>query len=184
MGARAIVGTMTLGDLGPRLCIMGPSNSGKSTLAVAIARARGVPVVHLDQLHHQPGTDWVPRPHADFTALHDSAIAEPRWVIEGNYARLVPQRIARATGLILLDLSTGVSLIRYFRRTLFERERRGMLAGARERVTWAMIHHIAMVQPASRKRNAALFEQVELPKLRLDAKALDAFYRAEGLSRR
>ena len=46
-----------LDDLGPRICIMGPSNSGKSTLADAIARACDLPVVHLDQLHHLPGTD-------------------------------------------------------------------------------------------------------------------------------
>ncbi|KAK0340144.1 hypothetical protein LTR94_031719, partial [Friedmanniomyces endolithicus] len=32
---------MTLDDLGPRIIIMGPSNSGKSTLAQSIARARG-----------------------------------------------------------------------------------------------------------------------------------------------
>jgi adenylate kinase family enzyme len=29
---------MTLDDLGPRICIMGPSNSGKSTLATAIVQ--------------------------------------------------------------------------------------------------------------------------------------------------
>ena len=53
---------MTLDDLGPRIIILGPSNSGKSTLAEAIARARGLEAIHLDQLHHQPGTDWVQRP--------------------------------------------------------------------------------------------------------------------------
>ncbi|MET3722789.1 hypothetical protein [Sphingomonas trueperi] len=51
---------MTLDDLGPRLCILGPSNSGKSTLAFAIAAARGLPPIHLDQLHHLPHTDWLP----------------------------------------------------------------------------------------------------------------------------
>jgi adenylate kinase family enzyme len=49
---------MTLDDLGPRICIVGPSNSGKSTLATAIGRARGLPVVHLDQLYHRADTDW------------------------------------------------------------------------------------------------------------------------------
>lgn len=38
----------TLDRLGPRICILGPSNSGKSTLALAIRAARGLPVVHLD----------------------------------------------------------------------------------------------------------------------------------------
>ena len=48
---------MALSELGERICIMGPSNSGKSTLADAIARKNGTRVVHLDLLYHHPGTD-------------------------------------------------------------------------------------------------------------------------------
>lgn len=71
---------MKLDELGSRICIMGPSNSGKSTLAEAIGRAKGLEVVHLDQLHHIPHTDWVPRPPDEFAALHDAAIARVGWV--------------------------------------------------------------------------------------------------------
>ena len=95
---------MILDELGSRICIMGPSNSGKSTLAVAIGRTRGLPPIHLDQLHHRPNTDWEPRPDEEFRALHDAAILGPRWVIDGNYARCLPQRLERATGVILLDV--------------------------------------------------------------------------------
>ncbi len=64
-----------LASLGPRLMICGPSSNGKSTLAVAIERRMGWPAVHLDLFRHQPNTDWVQRPDAEFAALHDSAIA-------------------------------------------------------------------------------------------------------------
>lgn len=67
-----------LDELGPRICILGPSNSGKSTLAAAIARHRGLPAIHLDQLHHLPGSAWVPRPWPAFAALHDAALAGDR----------------------------------------------------------------------------------------------------------
>ena len=107
---------MMLDESGPRICIMGPSNSGKSTLAEAIGRAKGFKLVHLDQLHHLPHTDWVPRPPAEFAALHDAAITGNRWVIEGNCSRLLPQRLERATGFILLDVPTTISLYRYVRR--------------------------------------------------------------------
>jgi adenylate kinase family enzyme len=147
---------VTLDDLGPRICIMGPSNSGKSTLAVSIGRARNLLPVHLDQLHHLPGTDWQPRPRQDFVALHDRAIAEAHWVMDGNYSRCLPQRLARATGVILLDLSTGRSLFRYVRRCWFERDRAGALAGGRDSVKWAMLHHIAVTSRANRKRYDAM----------------------------
>lgn len=104
-----------LDELGERICILGPSNSGKSTLATAIARRRGLPAVHLDQLFHLPRTDWQPRPEAEFPALHDQAIRQPRWVMDGNYTRCLGRRLERATGLVLLDVPMAVSLLRYVR---------------------------------------------------------------------
>lgn len=115
---------------------MGPSSSGKSTLAEAIGRARDLPVIHLDQLHHEPHTDWQPRPEAEFIALHDKALKGESWVMEGNYSRCLPQRLARATGFILLDASTMVSLGRYLRRCWFQRQRAGGLEGGQDSVKW------------------------------------------------
>lgn len=173
---------MTLDDLGPRICIMGPSNSGKSTLAVAIGRARGLPAIHLDQLHHRPHSDWQPRPETEFIALHDEAIATDRWVIDGNYSRCLPQRLARATGVILLDTPTAISLARYIRRCWSARRRVGGLVGAKDNVRWAMIHHIAIATRANRKRYEAMFVGIDLPKIRLASpRQVAAFRRSEGL---
>ncbi|MBY6262496.1 AAA family ATPase [Azospirillum sp. 412522] len=175
---------MQLGELGQRICILGPSNSGKSTLACAIARKLGLTAVHLDRLYHCPGTDWEPRPTDEFVRLHDAAITGDRWVMDGNYSICMPQRFARATGLILLDISTPASLLRYFRRTLFERERLGALDGGRDSVKWGMIHHIAVVTPRNRNRNLARFDQTDLPKIRLSSiRAIKGCYRQWDLER-
>lgn len=175
---------MTLDELGPRIIIMGPSNSGKSTLAEAIARARELEAVHLDQLHHQPGTDWVQRPYQDFVRLHAEAIAGERWVMDGNYSRLLPSRLERATGVIRLELPTVVSLFRYARRSWFERGRIGGLPGGRDSVKWLMIHHIAVTTRLNRARARLEFESFYLPKIRLATPAaLNEFYRANDLTR-
>ena len=175
---------MTLDELGPRICIMGPSNSGKSTLANAIGRARGLLPIHLDQLHHYPHTHWQPRPDEEFRALHNAAILGPSWVMDGNYSRCLPPRLARATGVILLDTSTATSLYRYLRRTWFERVRYGGLAGSRDRITWEMIHYIVFAARASRRRHEALFRHLHLPKVRLaTTPELARFYQSEGLVR-
>jgi len=160
---------MQLSALGTRICVLGPSNSGKSTLAVAIARKRGLNVVHLDQLHHLPQTDWRPRPAHEFHALHDKAINDEQWVIEGNYSACMPQRFQRATGVILLDVSTPISLFRYLRRALFENDRVGALEGNRDRVKWSMVHHITVVTPRNRRRYAELYRQIDLPKIYLSS---------------
>ncbi|MGY4398416.1 adenylate kinase family enzyme [Sphingomonas sp. UYAg733] len=174
---------MTLDELGSRICIMGPSNSGKSTLAEAISRTRSLYVVHLDQLHHLPHTDWVRRPADEVTALHDAAISGERWVIEGNYSRLLPQRLERATGLILLDAPTATSLYRYMRRCWFERDRRGALEGERDSVKWDMTHDIVATK-ANRSRYRHMIDGISLPKMQIGlSKDLAAFYRSNGLSR-
>ncbi|CAM3711954.1 GTPase [Xenorhabdus thuongxuanensis] len=158
---------MKLSDLGNRICIMGPSNSGKSTLANAISRKCNLKVIHLDQLFHLPNTNWQERSVGEFISLHDMAIEEENWVIDGNYRKCLPQRLSRATGMILLDVSTPSSLLRYVNRTLFQRNRYGGLEGNRDSIKWKMIHHISVVAPKSRKRYADLFEQVTIPKIKL-----------------
>jgi adenylate kinase family enzyme len=160
---------MTLDELGTRICIMGPSNSGKSTMADAISRAQRLVPIHLDQLDHLPYTDWVPRPADEFSALHDAAIKGPRWVLDGDYSRLLPQRLQRATGFILLDVPTAVSLYRYIRRCWFERDRHGALEGGLDSVKWDMIRHITVATRANRIRYEQMFDDISLPKVRLDS---------------
>jgi adenylate kinase family enzyme len=175
---------MTLDDLGSRICIMGPSNSGKSTMAAAIGRARGLTPIHLDQLYHLSNTNWQPRPDAEFIALHDKALSGASWVMDGNYSRCLPQRLARATGIILLDTSTVTSLLRYLRRSWFERDRLGGLEGGKDSVKWAMIHHIAVTTRKNRRRYKEMFNHISLPKIRLSTgREIAQFYRSEGLGR-
>ena len=173
-----------LAELGERICILGPSNSGKSTLADAIARKRGLKAIHLDQLYHLPNTDWQARPADEFLALHDEAITGEQWVIDGNYSKCMPQRLERATGLILLDVSTAASLLRYVRRTLFDRARVGALEGGRDSLKWNMVHFIAVVTPARRQHYADVYRQCQLPKEYLPSiRAIKARYREWELER-
>lgn len=175
---------MQLSELGERICILGPSNSGKSTLADAIARKCRLPAIHLDQLHHLPNTNWKVRPTSEFLALHDEAIARDRWVIDGNYSAYFPQRFQRATGVILLDVSTITSVFRYFRRTITHGSRAGALQGGQDSIKIAMLHHILFVTPGNRKRYAAAYHQLPLPKVYLPSmRAIEACYRDWQLER-
>jgi len=167
-----------LADLGKRICILGPSNSGKSTLANAIGRKCSFDVIHLDQLHHLPNTDWQVRPTNEFIALHNAAIAGDQWVMEGNYSSCMAPRFERATGLILLDVSTLTSLRRYIYRTLFEVSRYGGLEGSQDSLKWVMIHHIIARTPKNRLRYERMFQTLNLPKIRLSSvREINRFYK-------
>lgn len=156
---------LALDALGPRISIMGPSNSGKSTLAEAISRKTALPAVYLDQLHHVPGSQWQPRATAEFLQLHTEAVRQERWVIEGNYTRCIEERLARATGLILLDVSVPVALLRYIGRCYSSAPRIGGLGSGRDPITLAMLKYITRTAPQNRKRHQQIFAQVSLPKI-------------------
>ncbi len=163
---------------------MGPSGSGKSSLATAIGCRQQLPVMHLDRLRHWPGRDWLPRPVHEFVALHDAAIAETHWVMDGNYSACLPQRLVRATGLILLDVAMPVSLWRYLWRCRPGSIRLGGLEGGRDSVKWSMLRHIVVTTPRNRDNYRQMYSSLELPKLMLCGRAaIHAFYMSHSLQR-
>lgn len=172
-----------LDSLGPRIIILGPSNSGKSTLAQGISHKQNLPVIHLDRLYHYPNSNWEPRPFEEFSVLHDHAIHEEHWVMEGNYTKILPARLACATGVILLDSATIMSLLRYGYRTFFQKEARlGALSGNQDSLKWNMIRHIAITTPKNRKRYLSQYPSIMLPKCYLSSRSiLNKAYKIWGL---
>ncbi|WP_289368080.1 AAA family ATPase [Pantoea stewartii] len=159
--------SVSLEELGHRICILGPSNSGKSTLASAIAAKTSLPLIHLDQLHHQPGTKWIPRKSEDFHRLHTEAVNTEKWVMDGNYTKCLQQRLARATGLILLDVSMPLALLRYIKRCYSSIPRIGGLYTGKDSVTWEMLKYITLTAPKNQLRHRELFCHSTLPKVML-----------------
>lgn len=153
----------SLQSLGSRIMICGTSSTGKSTLAAAISAKTALPAVHLDQLRFLPDTDWQERDDGEFESLHDMATMDERWVMEGNYSRLMPQRLKRATGIILLSDLAFANFVRYLRRTLLQRGRVGGLAGDRDSVKWEMIHWVLVRGPKSAARYRQVLAASGLP---------------------
>ena len=87
-----------------RVVVVGSSCSGKTTLAKRIADDLGIQHIELDAIHWMP--NWVERPPEELRKLTAAAVAQDRWVIDGNY--LVVRDIVweRATTVIWLDYSS------------------------------------------------------------------------------
>ena len=172
-------------SFGNRIMVCGPSNAGKSTLAVALGQKLGLAFVHLDQLHHVPASNWVARPREEFVALHDEAIARDNWVMDGNYQGLFPKRLARTTGIILLTDNRWAGLVRYFRRTWFQRDRAGALEGNRDSIKWQMIHWIMFASPPKIKVYRDVMSTAGVPFIEVNGMpALRRLYTEWGLTRK
>ena len=99
-----------------RIMIVGQPGSGKSTLARALGARTGLPVVHIDHIHWQPG--WVERPRPEKTRLCQEVEAREDWIFEGGHSETWSNRLARADALIWLDLPVGLRLRRVIWRTV------------------------------------------------------------------
>ncbi|QHQ36975.1 DNA topology modulation protein FlaR [Algicella marina] len=99
-----------------RVMIIGGPGSGKTTLALELGERTGLPVFHMDQIHHLPG--WVERDREEKGRLCSEVHARERWIFEGNHSAAYPERVARADTCIWLDLPVSLRLARVVWRTL------------------------------------------------------------------
>ena len=107
-----------------RIAVVGRAGAGKTTIALAIGDAFGLPVVHLDPLYWT--ADWQPVPRERFEAAQAEAIARDAWVIDGGYLGSDGwvARARRADVIVVAEGSLPVCLWRVIRRSLRRSQRR------------------------------------------------------------
>jgi adenylate kinase family enzyme len=108
-----------------RVIVHGASGSGKSTLAVALGEALGAAYLELDRLYQQP--DWTPLELDEFRARVEAFVAQPRWIVDGNYSQVRDILWPLATTIVFIDLPRRVVMTRVIKRTILRIVRRERL---------------------------------------------------------
>lgn len=152
---------MNLPPHSKNIAIIGPSSSGKSTLANTLGRALGLPTLHLDQIAHVPATNWQRRPDDAFIAEHNSFIDKnPHWIIDGNYSVCMPRRLAKADTIIWCDPPLPGCIGRYIKRSVIaDKERPGCLHNAGHEFNLALIRYTLIQYPLKRTEYAEVIRQ-------------------------
>lgn len=182
-----LIEMIPLEDLGKRICIIGLSSGGKSTLAQALGKKLQLKVCHLDQLAHIPGTNWQPRDKELLRKDHVQFLRENReWIIEGNYSFLMKERFTDATAVIWLDFNVRGAVIRYLLRALKSpASRPGNLLGATRQFSLKLVKYIIFTAPKNREKYRKLITETGVTLLHLTSfKSLKKYYRFWELERR
>ena len=91
-----------------RIIVIGCGGSGKSTFSRALAKKTDLPLVHLDLLYWQADGTTVDR-EVFLSRLHE-AMSKDEWIIDGNYASTMEERMAACDTVFFLDYPTEVCL--------------------------------------------------------------------------
>ena len=98
-----------------KIAIIGYSGAGKSTLAKRLAGELGIEPFYLDRVHFLP--NWVEREREEAREMVRAQMANPSWVIDGNYAYLLrEERLRDADEIIWLNYPRLVCLLRALKR--------------------------------------------------------------------
>ena len=90
------------GAIGCRVVVTGLAGSGKSTFAVELADATGLPLIHLDLAFWKPG--WVAPSETEWREKQHVVLAGDAWIADGNYHETLDLRIERADTVVVLDM--------------------------------------------------------------------------------
>jgi adenylate kinase family enzyme len=133
-----------------RIAVVGRAGAGKTTIALRLHEALGLPVVHLDALYWTP--DWKEVGEDEFDLRQRMAVERPEWIIDGGYLSSAgaQARLDRSDLVIVAEAPLVVCLWRVLARAMMRgRARPDRAAGGGEQlslyflwwiVTWTRRH--------------------------------------------
>lgn len=145
-----------------RIAVLGSSGAGKSTCAVLLGEVTGLPVVHLDKEHWQPG--WTEPDETTWRVRLAEFAARPEWIIDGQYGNSLPARLTRADLAIFIDLPTRICLWRIVKRWLLlrGRVRPDMGEGCPEKLDGEFLFFVATFRRVQRPKIVAALAASEV----------------------
>lgn len=138
-----------------KVVVIGCGGSGKSHIARELGKVLGAPVTHLDAVFYDE--DWNPLPMEEFAAAQRELVAQPTWVIDGNYHSTLSVRLEACDTVVLMDVSTPAALWGILSRQL--RHGAGHQGnGVHNRIHWGVVTYVATYRRKMRPRVLARIE--------------------------
>ncbi|MFF1676134.1 topology modulation protein [Streptomyces sp. NPDC058256] len=139
-----------------KVAIVGCGGSGKSYLARELGKVLDAPVTHLDAAYYDD--EWNELPKERFATLQRDLVAQPTWVIDGNYNATLQIRLEACDTVVLMDMSTPAALWGILSRQI--RHGAGHKGnGVHNRIHWGVVKYVATYRRKMRPRVMAKIER-------------------------
>jgi len=99
--------------------IFGRPGSGKSTFALALHEATGLPLHHLDKHFYE--SNWVERDYQEFMKIQNSIIDTTEWIIDGNNTKSLESRYSQADLVLYFNYPRWLCYLRTIKRLFSKR---------------------------------------------------------------
>lgn len=91
-----------------KVIVIGSPGAGKSTFSRKLQSITGLPLFYLDMIFHRP--DKTTCSPEEFDEKLNRILEQDQWIIDGNYARTLPMRLAQCDTVFWLDYPLEVCL--------------------------------------------------------------------------
>ena len=144
-----------------RIVVIGCAGSGKSTLSQKLGEIYKLPVIHLDKFYWKPS--WVESPKDEWDQTVEAFTKKDQWIIDGNYARTMEQRLERADLVIFLDMPRWLCLYRVLKRRVIyhKKTRPDMNEGCPEKIDFEFMKWVWNYRKRSRGNILTRLENVK-----------------------
>lgn len=163
-----------------RICIIGGSGTGKTTLSNNLGRVLNIPVCHLDGIHHTE--NWGVRDKEERDKIILEEIKKKDWIIDGTYSSTLKERIEQSDLIIFLDYSLPLRLSGIFSRYLKNHGKEKVeIPGCKEQISLELVTFSFKFKRGLRKKIIAILDSSNHPNIMIfkNRKSLNTWYENE-----
>ena len=149
-----------------RVAVVGNGGTGKTWLALRLADALHLPVIHLD-LHRYDSSGTNRSDEVFRREVRERITETPDWVADGNYLGTLEERLALADVVVFLDLPDLVCLVGVLARRVRHRGRRVEDAAHTDRFDPGFVRYVVSYRREMRPRVLATLAAASCPVVRV-----------------
>ena len=124
-----------------KIIVIGRPGSGKTTLSNKLGKILNIPVFYLDRFVADSNGKRIPQ--NEFINKQEEIMKGEKWIIDGNWANTIINRIKHTDTVILLDFPVHQALLQYFKRLIINYHKvRPESAGDKTRFRWHAIKSV------------------------------------------